>query len=228
VSLRAGTEYFGWTNDQYYNIIISFIATGLFMSILLWKKHSDKKIFKYVLYLFCLVILYNHIQFWLANVPFLNARTALFFIPLLGVLICLGLDAFLNFNKVFGLMLILFIGIISIQHFIRGFNGNATFEWYNDVDTYKVLKDMNEIIINENISKPVKLNCHWIFHPTLSYHIEHNYKDVFELIPYHKEVQLKTNAKFYFTSSDEESTLSNEFYRINEYGSGSRLLMRAK
>jgi hypothetical protein len=228
ISLRAGTEYFGWTNDQYYSIVLFCLVIGFVSTLLLWKHHSDLKIFKYAISLLLLVVLYNHIQFWLAGVPFLNARTALFFIPLTCVILCLGLDAFLNFNKSFGLILILCIGSISIQHFVRGFNGKSTYEWYNDADTNLVLKELNDIVLRENISRPVKLNCNWIFHPSLSYHIEHDYKDIFVLVPYHKDIQPESDALFYYATGEEKEQLAGKYNVINEYAWKTRVLLKLK
>ncbi len=228
VSFRAGTEYFGWTNHQYYSIVLFCLVIGLVFSLLVWKHHSDKKIFLYAISLLLLVVFYNHIQFWLADVPFLNARTALFFIPITCIILCLGLDAFLNYNKAFGLILTICIGSISLQHFVRGFNGKTTFEWYNDADTYLVLKELNDIVQRENITRPVKLNSNWIFHPSLAYHIKHDYKDIFVLAPYHKDIQPESDALFYYSTADEKEQLAGKYNVINEYAWKTRVLLKLK
>ena len=229
ISLRSGTEYFGWDNEKYYKYVFVILSIAGAMAIGLWKIHPNKQIFTYALSLLLLAVLYNHVQFWLADIPFLNARTALFFIPLVCLVLCLGMEAMLSVHKLTGLLLIVLTVTVSLQHFVRGYNGKSCYEWSGDAENYVVLKDLEDIISGENIAKPVKVNCHWVFHPSLDYHIHHSaYKDMMELVPYHKDCQPDTDAKFYFTQSDELEKLSPRFDVVREYGWKTRLLLKAK
>ena len=228
ISIRSGTEYFGWTHEA---VIISVLALTILMiasACILYNFHKNKRHFIVSIFLLILIIGYNHVQFYLMEIPFLNARTALFLIPVVVLNIGFGLQAMINDSKPLGLSLVLIYGFLSFQHFVRGFNVKSTFEWYYDENTYDVLKDMDEIIRNENIQKPVKVNCHWIFYPSLSYHIEQKYPEVFELVPYHKELEVNSNAMFYYTQSDEVESLSPKFGPIRDYGWKSRVLLKSK
>ena len=62
----------------------------------------------------------------------------------------------------------------------------------------------------------------------MGYHINQKYKDVMQLVQYHKEVQPTANAMFYYTQPDEVDTLSSRYNTIKEYGSGSKFLMKLK
>ena len=55
---------------------------------------KEKKYFLYSLALLLLVIIYNNVQFYVMNVPFLNARTALFFLPLVVINMGFRLQSF--------------------------------------------------------------------------------------------------------------------------------------
>ena len=228
ISLRAGTEYFGWTNDTIYGLVLGFIIVICGAGILLIKRIGNKTFLTYSFLLLISTILYNHVQFWLAGVPFLNARTALFLIPLVSIVVCYGLEVITCTNRMVGLLLTVFVISLSCQHFVRGFNGLATYEWYNDADTYVVLKDIEKDIENQNLHTPVKVDCHWVFHPSMTYHIKHLYSDKIELMPYHKTVKPDTDAMFYYTGSEDIDSLSPRFGILQEYSWRTKFLMKTK
>ncbi len=228
ISLRSGVEYFNWSNEIVYMLVLSFISLVILLGIIFYKKQQNARIFIYALGLLLLVILYNNMQFYLVQVPFLHARTALFFLPMVSICVCLGMDAVTQRNRLAGLLMTIFTISFSLQHFIRGFNNSLVFEWYYDANTHEVLRDIDELIKNENLNTPVKLDCYWIFHPSLSYHISHKYKGVIELIPYHKELEINEEARYYYIQSDQQEQLTQKFEKIKDYSSGNRVLMKAK
>ncbi len=228
ISLRSGTEYFGWTNERVYAIILGLIIFAIGSSLILKSKDGLSRYKNYALYLLVLIIIYNHVQFYIADIPFLNARTALFFIPIVIINIGFGLQAWVEKKQVIGLVLILMYGGLSIQHFVRGFNIKSTYEWYFDENTFDVLRDMNHMIEEEKLEKPVKINCHWIFYPSLSYHLDRKYPGVFELVPYHKEIETNTDAVFYYTQNDEVEALSEHYFVSRDYAWKSRILLKRK
>ncbi len=227
-ALRSGTEYFRWSNEHVYIILMVLISILILSGLLLWKFAASKRDALAVFGLLGLTVLYNHLQFWLMDVPFLNARTALFLIPLVSLAMGMGLSAWVNFRPGIGFAAVLVVACLSVQHVVRGFNGRSIYEWYYDENTYDVLRDINYMIETEQLTKPVKLNCHWIFYPSLSYHIGRQCPDAIELVPYHKEIQKDTDALFYYTQSDERDALQEKYGPVREYGWGSRFLLRRK
>jgi hypothetical protein len=225
-SCRVGVPYFKWSNEVIAYLITGGISTVLVMALWIGKKNFWTNRLSVAVSLLGLVLLYNHLQFWLANVPFLNARTALFLMPLVLLVLTLGIQTLFQHKPALGLCMSLFIGLLSVQHFIRGYNGTSCYEWYYDADTHAVLHEIIKIKENEHIQSPVSVNCHWIFYPSLHYHINHDYPGQIELVPYHKEVQPESNTIFYYTQSDEEEALKARFGVIQRYGWGSRLLLR--
>ncbi len=228
ISLRAGTEYAGLNNDVIVNIIITSLCILIAAGIVLYRWQLDKKVFLYAIGLLFLVVVYNNIQFLLAGIPFLNARTALFFIPLVSIAVCFGLEGLIRTKLWLGLLVTVFTISFSIQHFVRGFNGLSTYEWYNDADTHVILRELKEIIDREKLTTPVKVDVHWIFHPSMSYHIRHEYSGLIELLPYHKEINTESQGVFYYTQSDEVDRLTPRYNKLKDYGWGSRVLMRLK
>jgi hypothetical protein len=126
--------------------------------------------------------------------------------------------------------MILIIGINSlfVQHFIRGFKVNSNFEWYYDKNTYEVLDYIKELAESGQVSKPVKVNCYWIFYPSMSYHAEHHYKDVIEIVPWNTKIENDQTSLFYYTEASEKDKLSVRFDIVKDYEYGARYLLRAK
>ena len=227
-AMRSGTEYFHWSNEVVYVIVMGLIVFLVGSGIFLWRWMEDKKQTWVFFGLLGLTLIYNHMQFWVMDVPFLNARTALFFIPLVSVCMVLGLSAWVRVKPVTGYVLVMLVSVLSIQHFVRGYNGKSIYEWYYDENTYDVIRDITYMIETEKLTKPVKLNCHWIFYPSLSYHVARQCPDAVELVPYHKELQKDSDAFFYYTQVEELEALQDKYNVSREYGWRSRLLLRKK
>ncbi|MBC7886231.1 MAG: hypothetical protein H7X99_12195 [Saprospiraceae bacterium] len=228
ISLRSGTEYFGWSHEKVSGIVTDIVILVFLSGLILIRYQKEKKYFLYSGVLLLSVIVYNHLQFYVLDIPFLNARTALFFIPLVVLFMGFCLQAVWHKNMTLSLVMSMFLSILAVQHFIRGFNVKSPYEWGYDETTYDVLNEMNDIVNREQIPKPVKVNCHWIFYPSLSYHIKYQYADVFELVPYHKDIQAESDARFYYTEAQELEKLSAKFEPVKDYGWRSRFLLKSK
>lgn len=228
-SLRAGVFYFRWSNEEYAWVLIGLIFLLLvitFIAKLKGVENQENHLFSLVI-LFA-VILYNNAQFYIANVPFLNARTSLFLVPLLGLLLVTILEYISQYLPKTGKVVTLIFIILTLQHFVRGYNGRANYEWYFNQNTYEILDDiMYEINVN-NLKKPVKLDCHWFHHPSLTYHVNKDYRGVIELMPYHKETSPNTEAVYYLSEPNEEKELSTNFTKIKQYNGGHGVLWRRK
>lgn len=227
-SLRYGVFYLPWEQNQIGILTLVILSLLLAIGVLLSIKKDNNVFFYRYLALLGIVILYNYIQFVFLAVPFLNARTSLFFIPLVVINVAFALHFIKERYTYSGLMLVLFFSAFSVQHLVRGMNVRTTFEWYYDANTYEVLRDIDYIIKTEHIQTPIKLNCHWIFYPSLNYHLGQLYPGMVDLVPYHKEIQVDTDAMYYYTQSDEVEALSNTFTPIKDYGWRARFLLKRK
>ena len=228
LSLRSGTEYIGATSDQVYISVLTFIVLVITCGLLLWKKSTSQKIFVYSIGMLITVMMYNVLQQYVGGVPFLNARTALFFVPLVSICVMLSVQNIYNFRKSIGLPMAMVITMLCCQHFVRGYDVKSSFEWYYDQNTYDVLNDLKEIAENEHHINPAKVNCYWIFYPSISYHTEKDYQRYLELAPYGVKIEDDNESLFYYAQSDEVEKLSEKFEVIRRYADGARVLMRAK
>ncbi|MGB4958044.1 MAG: hypothetical protein WBO36_01145, partial [Saprospiraceae bacterium] len=102
--------------------------------------------------------------------------------------------------------------------------GRVNFEWYFNQSTYEVLEEINYQIHIKNLQKPVKLDCHWFYHPSLTYHIQQKYRGIIELSPYHKDTNPESEAIFYYSEPNEESLLNSNYEKLKEFNGTSSIL----
>ena len=228
-SLKSGISYFPWNKEEQAYVISVLMLIMLISGFYHYMKHKAKdNIYIIFLSLFVLIIIYNNLQHYLAGVPFLNARTALFFVPLTAIMVVLSIQNIGLKKDWLGIILVSFLSIINIQHFFRANNPRANFEWYQDEQTHQVLREINNMIMLDGYKKPVKIDCNWIFHPSLTYHIEKNYQGVMELLPYHKDTQVGSPAMFYYAESSETEALKEDFIAVKDYAWKTKFILKRK
>ncbi|MBK8625638.1 MAG: hypothetical protein IPN86_08820 [Saprospiraceae bacterium] len=228
ISLRSGVEYFGLSNETIYisiTILVLFII--ILGNALNWNEKSNK-ILMWMTSLLLATVVYNQLQFMIFKVPFLNARTALFFVPLVSIPFALSFQILFQKFKTCSLLLLIFILSLFVQHFIRGYSVRTNFEWYYDQNTYQVLDYIKSMVESGQVPKPVKVNCYWIFYPSMSYHVTQNYSEFIEIALWDTKIKDDTNSIFYYTESAEKDQILERFDVIKDFGYGARMLVRAK
>lgn len=228
VSLRSGVDYFSLSNEWIYGIGICIVITTLIAAnIINWRQRNDNLLLSMTLLLLT-VVFYNQLQFYIFDVPFLNARTALFFVPLVALPFALSLQVFFAKYKTWPMVLVLLLLTFQVQHFIRGYSVHSNFEWYYDQNTYQVLDEIKSMVEKGQAPKPVKINCYWIFYPSMSYHVANGYADYIQIAPWGVKIKDDSESVFYYTESGEKDQVADRFDIIKDYGYGGRFLMRAK
>ncbi len=227
-NLRSGVDYFGASGEVIYGLVLGFIVFILILGGIFIFRKKDKIIQMYFYSLLALIIAYNLAQFHILDIPFLNARTALFFIPIVSIVFSLGSEAIFKYSKTAGLCLLLLTNSLVLQHFIRGYNVRVIHEWYYDTNTYEVLDYIKNQVVTGQVPKPVKVNCYWIFYPSIKYHIDHGYSEFIEMAPYNTKIDDDQKSLFYYTESGEKDKLSSRFDVVKDFGDGSRFVMKSK
>lgn len=228
ISLRSGVDYFEVTSDFIYTSIISFVLLILVLGNTLNWKISKNKYLSGSSVLLLAVLLYNHLQFYILDVPFLNARTALFFVPLVCVPFSLSLQVIYQRAKNWTYLIAVILLSLQTQHFVRGYNVHSNFEWSYDQNTYQALDYIKQMVESGQAPKPVKINCYWIFYPSMSYHVSQNYAEYIQIMPWDTKIKNDGESVFYYTESGEKDALLERFDIVQDYGYSTRLLMRAK
>lgn len=225
---RYNVPYFDWPLDMMLLIMACIISFFVILVVLLnynWKKWN----LPLISFLLLLVVgMYNVLQHNLMDVPFLNARTAIFLIPLTFIPFIFALERLRAYNQIVGMILIVFLGGLSTQHFIRAYKSKSAFEWYLDENTYQVLDKIKEIVERENLNKPVKLNCTWVFHPSLLFHTQYDYPGMMDLVTYHKDVQPNSDTEFYYAQPEDLEVLKSKYEIVWAINGGHRYLLRLK
>ncbi|MCB9308575.1 MAG: hypothetical protein H6567_00780 [Lewinellaceae bacterium] len=228
-SLRVGVFYFHWSHTVY-SIVLIVLLSFLVLLVAFVSKNNLRKN-KYLLFssfLLLLVLIYNNMQFYLLKVPFLNARTSLFFVPLVALFLYALILTLSEQSIKLSKGIAIFIIVVCTQHFVRGYNGKVNYEWYFNQNTYEVLDEIYFLINSKNLSTPVTLDCHWFYHPSLTYHINQKYRGLIELTPYHKETDQNSNAMFYYSDPSETELLSKNYDKVKEFSGSYSILWQKK
>lgn len=228
-ALRVGVFYFKWSNTIYASVFLA-VVVGLMIFVGYFLKNKLKEN-KYVMFssaLLLLVIIYNNLQFYILKVPFLNARTSLFFVPLVALFIY-TLVIMESENLKYAAKGIAFsIMLLCSIHLLRGYNGRVNYEWYFNQNTYEVLDEIIFLIHSNNLPTPVTLDCHWFYHPSLTYHINNKYRGIIELAPYHKETNQNSTSTYYYSEPNEVDSLSKNYIKIKEFSGTYSILWQKK
>ncbi|MEZ4909547.1 MAG: hypothetical protein R2774_01665 [Saprospiraceae bacterium] len=227
-SMRTGVEYFGTTNERIFAIVFGFIVIVSVVGCIFNLLFQKNKTYNYLYSLLTLVILYNITQFYVLKIPYLNARTALFFIPLVGIVISISVNTIYKRSKTLGIALLILINAAIVQHFVRGFNVKVNQEWYYDANTYEVLDYVKAMVDFGQLPKPVQMNCYWIFYPSLKYHVDHGYSEYITFAPYDTKIDNDQASLIYYTESGEKDKILHRFDVLKDFGWGSRFVMKAK
>jgi len=227
-STRHNIPYFGWEFPLFAKIITWSIIVCIAMALILnenWKKWNLTTASV------CLLIfsfIYNILQHHLANVPYLNARTSLFFIPMLAIPVTALFELVRKRFNAGGIVLSILCVSLLGYHYKNAFNPKCSFEWYYDENTYEVLNDISKITSVPGITHPIKINCNWLFHPSLLFHTTYENQGRYELVPYHKEPQPESNALFYYAQPEDKEILSARYEVVRTYNYKTRFLMQLK
>lgn len=228
VSLRSGVDYFAASNEHIQKLVVGVFLIILFAGILIYILHQKSKFYMVLLAMLVSVILFNQALFYLMGIPFVNARTALFFVPLFVITFVLSVEHIFKKNQQIGLAVIIMINALFVQHFIRGYKVDSNFEWSYDQNTFKVLDHLKDLIQQAQLTKPVQVNCYWIFYPSMNYHAKKQYSEYIEMKPWNTKIQNDSTSIFYYTESSEKDQLMPRFDIIKDYNHGAQLLMKAK
>lgn len=223
-SMRIGVNYFNISSHAFGNFLIILLV--ITFSIALYIAVKNKMNFtylKYALLLVLSVLVYNNIQFYWIEVPFLNPRTALFFVPLISIAFILSVDVLVRYYYKLAIPFVNIVTSVLIFHFLSGFKVDENYEWFYDKHTYSVIKEMKHI--KNTSGQTPTLNCYWIYYPSLSFHVPQIAKDDIDLAPWGQKIENDSTYQYYYTEYGELDKLKESYEIIKDFGS-SYLLKR--
>ena len=157
----------------------------------------------------------NILQTWIMGTPNLFGRTAMFFYPLymITILCTYPLVRTWILHKGLRLFLVLLICFFTSYHFLRATNPRIYREWYYDGNTYDVLA----LIHPEEAGKTVSLETNWLFNPSFQFHRECDHLTWLELRKYNKEINVETDADYYYVRLEDTVLLSGKYKVVTNW-----------
>jgi hypothetical protein len=175
-------------------------------------------------WLFLGAVFYNILQHYLFSIPYLNARTAIFYYPLfvVGTLAWPpGIYTKIWRSFIFGM------AFFSILHLSRTANLTASFEWWFDADTKTVLERIHANTEREHSSWPIRLRTNWLYQPSFTYYLKtQNHKGI-EAPPYTKAIDTSEVYDYYYITNEDQFQFLQSYYHIDtSFAWNSRLLLK--
>ena len=229
--LKSSIQGEGYFSQWTVQIFIALICFSVFFTIIKsWHGWSSKKDnFSDALLLNCIffgALLYNIMQHYLFNIPFLNARTSIFFYPLFVLALSSSIAEVgtIYYKKPLYVFYIL-TASFGLVHISRTYNLHSAFEWWYDGDNKKVINRL----IDSDVSKPVRLKCNWIFQPSLTFYTKGMNQKLIMPPPYVKTIDTSELADYYYITSDDLNDWFRKNYNIDtSFAWNTRYLMKKK
>ena len=168
------------------------------------------------------------LQFYLLGNQYVIDRTALFFYPLLAMLMPLIPLFFGQFNqKISTFICILFI-VFSVNHIKRSNTLKFYREWWYDVHTYEILDMMKQEYDKSDKQQPIRLTTNWTFCPSFTYHQKEEQLKYMTRIVYHSGIDTTNIYDFYYTTREEVPVLSPKYEPVKDWDYGQWVLLKRK
>lgn len=227
-SSLQGEGYFSQSTVQVFitMIILSILYSTIKTAHLLFiknYKYADAVILNII---FLGAIFYNLLQNYVFNIPFLNARTSIFFYPLFVLAISSSVAA-VETNLIKRILFVLYgiAGGFGLVHITRTYNLHSSYEWWYDGDNKKVISRL----LQSEVVKPIRLKCNWLFQPSMTFYTKGQNQKLILPPPYQKSIDTSELVDFYYITSDDMNDWFKQNYYIDtSFAWNSRYLMRKK
>lgn len=196
-----------------------------------WQVRADLLVF--ACFLLAGTITVNLLQNFFLNVPFLNARTALFLYPLFALqLIAVSELLWRQWDKK-ALFLLVPLTIFTVVNFDNNRNLTQSYEWRFDRASFTVLDFIKKTYEAEGRSSPFTLDCNWVLLNSLHFHEEFSrppYRHwVTTPAQYHGDQPPKGDTDFFYTATPEDiAALKDTYEPVLTIESGKYVLLRRR
>ncbi len=239
-SIRAAIHanaYLGSSSDVLLTwlAILGTLAIG---GIALWQLFKSKFRLNSDLRIFLVLMLLgaaatNVAQVYLTSTPYLQARLALFYWPLLALAIGVGtawVSERFSLKKAWFIMAPLLL-ILLINN-VRTLNLRNSFEWYHDSDTFTVLDYLKKTNEAEGRTAPFSFETEWFMQNSFSYHLEkgnYGYAQYVKQVPFHGARPPQKDTDFYYAVNyDTVKDVMDAYDIVLRVPNSSMILLRKK
>ena len=168
------------------------------------------------------------LQFHLLGNQYVTDRTALFFYPLLAMLMPVMAVWSFEFRKGFGITVSLIFIVFSLNHVKRAGALDYYREWWYDRHTYEILDYLKSEYDKSDKKQALRLNTTWTFNPSFTYHKAKNHLDWVAPLRYDKKPDTTNVYDFYYCTQDEMPALLPQYEKIKDWDYGQWILMKRK
>lgn len=223
---RYGQDYFGLVSVQALALVSVVIYGLMCIYFVVAKLMHQKKIldlFSFWLFIFFTgIIALINLQYVLLDIPFLNARGALFLFPMFVLIGIFIINELLDNVKQIRPVFILPVIVLACIHLGCTLNIHSFREWWYDAYT----KDVLEIVKADSDNKQTSLNTAWIFNNSFRLHIETEGYNEIKLASFHNELWPDSNYVYYYCERNDLPKLQNNYTAIKEFDYGNFILLK--
>ena len=209
-----------------------FVFIALYFLWNLIKKHliNSEKTYPsvFVASMFICTALSVILQFHLLGNQYVTDRTALFFYPLLAMLMPIVAVWSFQFKRKLGIAVSIIFIVFSLNHVKRSYSFTMYREWWYDAHTYEVLDFLKTDYDKSDKKQPVRFNMTWMFNPSFTYHREKGQMTFIAPLKYDKQPDTTNVYDFYYCTRDELPALEKQYEKIKEWDSGQWILMKRR
>ncbi len=228
IKLRDANQFVYWHSSGYFSgTIISFVFLSIILAYFIYIRYVLKKdnyqsthLKKPVFIAFSILLLSAFVsimQCIILKTPSLYGRTALFFFPLIitSIVCLLDLISFIK-RKMIIYIIAFMISFSCVFNLAYTFSLKYTIQWDFDENTFDVLKYLETKSHNNS---HIILKTDWHFFPSFYFYSYAGKIPWSELKGYDKNIELNTDAEYYYIFSQDYKILEPKFkpvYKINE------------
>ncbi|MDD4109159.1 MAG: hypothetical protein PHH93_10625 [Prolixibacteraceae bacterium] len=170
-----------------------------------------------------ITVLANIIQTYCLGTPNLNGRTALFFYPLFSANLAGFISLIPEKTRFINRAAALTLTVLCIVNLADRFSLKSVKEWYYDQNNLEVA----EFLKTKYDANPVSLKTSWFFNPSLFFYSETGKIPWIKLYPYDSNIDITTNAEYYYVFADDYKILEPRFEVVHKF-SPDRWLLQQK
>jgi len=170
-----------------------------------WNFAAQPREFAVLIFLGAFIV--NMLQAILLNIPFLNARTAVFYYPLfalqLGAVAAWLWERWSVRSWAYMAPILLF----ALINNVRCLNLRESYEWWYDAHTFDVIEYLRALQVKENHPVPFGLDCSPVLVNSFMFHSEHNThhcKEALDFVGWHGRRKPEPGKEFFFTMEGDE------------------------
>jgi hypothetical protein len=213
-------------------ILVLFSVVLAFFTFILIKKKVEKSEKTYpsvfATFLFVCSALSVVLQFHLLDNQYVVDRTALFFYPLLAMLMPILPLVLGHFKKSVSVFICVLFIAFSVNHIKRASSLTSYREWWYDVHTFEILDLLKQEHEKTDKKQPLRLNTTWMFHPSFLYHRGKSKMEWLAPLPFNSNPDTIQVYDFYYTTRDEMPALLSKYEKVKEWDDGQWILMKWK